>query len=283
MWYALRVLETPGPPFYDGPQAELFGEIFDALRNIGREGFLDSDDTAALDEYHPLGRGATLALAELAGVSEGEDVLDVGAGLGGAGRVLARYYGAKVVAIDATPRYNALNEVLNDRTRLEDRITVKRGDARRMPVAGPTFDVTWTQALWQDIEDKHRLAAELHRVTVPGGRLAIFEVVTGPGGEMHYPLPWADGPEASFPIDAGEMRKLLFRANFTEIEWLQGPEVVAAAKAAVDKEYGAKRGDGLDGVDLGLVVPNFVQRVMTLGRNVEEGRIDLVMGVLRRD
>src|SRR5687767_1461727 len=120
MWYPYGVLQTPGPPFYDGDQAELFGEIFDALRNIGREGFLDSDDMAALDEYHPLGRGATLALAELAKVSEGEEVIDVGAGLGGAARVLARYYGAKVTALDATPRFNALNEVFTDRSRLED-------------------------------------------------------------------------------------------------------------------------------------------------------------------
>jgi SAM-dependent methyltransferase len=283
MWYPYCVLQTPGPPFYDGDQAELFGEVFDALRNIGREGFLDSDDMAALDEYHPLGRGATLALAELAKISEGEEVLDVGAGLGGAARVLARYYGAKVTALDATPRYNALNEVFTDRSRLEDKVKIMRGDAQRMPIAGPTFDVAWTQALWQDIPDKLRLVNELHRVIVPGGRLALFEIVTGPGGDMHYPLPWADSPAESYPMDAGEMRKMLFRAEFTEIEWRQGEEVVAAAKEEVDKVYGAKKGEGLSGVDLTLLVPNFVKRVATLGRNVAEGRIDLVQAVLRRD
>lgn len=283
MWYVFPVLEAPGPPFYDGPQAELFGTVFDALRNIGREGFLDSDDTAALDEYHPLGRGATLALAELAGVSEGEEVIDVGAGLGGASRVLARYYGAKVTSLDATQRFCALNTVLCDRSQLEDRVRVMHGDARLMPISGPTFDVAWTQALWQEVEDKERLAAELHRVIVPGGRLALFELVSGPGGEMHYPLPWADGPEESFPISSGDMRKLLFRAEFTEIEWREGADVVASAKEATDKVYGMKAGGGLPGVDLSLLVPRFAERVATLGRNVEEGRIDLVQGVLRRD
>ena len=283
MWYVFAVLHEPGPPFYDGSQPEFFGRVFDALRDIGRVGFLDSDDMAALDEYHPLGRGATLALANLAGVAEDEDVIDVGAGMGGASRVLARYYGAKVTSLDPTPRFNALNEVLCDRSELEERVKVIRGDARRMPISGPTFDVAWTQALWQEIEDKERLASELHRVVVPGGRLALFEVVTGPGGEMHYPLPWADGPERSFPISSAEMRKLLFRAEFTEIAWKEGAEVVAAAKDATDAVYGAKAGAGLKGVDLSLVVPRFGQRVATLGRNVQEGRIDLVMGVLRRD
>jgi len=283
MWYVFLMLQEPGPPFYDGPVPELFGTVFDALRDIGRVGFLDSDDMAALDEYHPLGRGATLALAELAGVKAGEDVIDVGAGLGGASRVLARYYGAKVTALDATPRFNALNEVFCNRSQLEDSVRVMRGDARRMPISGPTFDVAWTQALWQDIEDKERLAAELHRVLVPGGRLALFEVVSGPGGEMHYPLPWADGPEASFPISSGEMRKLLFRAEFTEIAWKEGDEVVADSTKAAEAVYGAKAGAGLPGVDLGLLVPNFAKRVATLGRNVQEDRIGLVQGVLRRD
>ena len=283
MWYLFPVLYQPAPPFYDGDQSELFGVVFDALRNSGRVGFLDSDDMAPLDEYHPLGRSATLALADLAGVSPGEQVIDVGAGLGGAGRVLARYHGAKVTALDATPRFNALNEVFCDRSRLEDKVKVMRGDARRMPISGPTFDVAWTQALWQEIEDKERLAAELHRVVVPGGRLALFEIVSGPGGELHYPLPWADGPETCFPMESGEMRKLLFRAEFKEKAWLEGREVLAAAKEAVDGAYGAKKGEGLEGVDLRLIVHGLTERMATLTRNIEENRIGLVMGVLSRE
>lgn len=283
MWYVLAVLHEPGPSFYAGDQAELFGVVFDALRDIGRVGFLDSDDMAGLDEYHPLGRGATFALADLAGVKAGEHVLDVGAGLGGAARVLARYYDARVTALDATPRFCQLNRVFCDRSQLEDKIRVMRGDARGMPISGPTFDVVWTQALWQDVEDKERLAGELHRVLLPGGRLALFEVVTRPGGELHYPLPWADSARESFPTSAGEMRKTLFRAEFTELVWKEGADVVADAKAAVERTYGAKAGAGLEGVDLRLLMPDFHRRVATLGRNVEEDRIGLVMGVLRRD
>lgn len=277
------MLQEPGPPFYEGSQPELFGIVFDALRDIGRQGFLDSDDMAALDEYHPMGRAATLSLADLAQVAAGEKVLDVGAGLGGPSRVLARYYGARVTALDPTLRFNALNRVFCDRSQLEDKVTVMRGDARRMPISGPTFDVAWTQALWQDVDDKERLVSELYRVVVPGGRLAMFELVTGPGGEPHYPLPWADGPEESFPMAAGEMRKLLFRAEFTELVWKEGPDVVAGVKEAVDGVYGMKAGGGLPGVDLSLLMPDFARRVTTLGRNVEEDRIGLVQGVLRRD
>ena len=281
MWYAFPVLEQPAPNFYDGP--ELFEPVFDALRNNVRTGGIDSDDLAALDEYHPLGRSATFALADLAGIAEGEQVLDMGAGLGGASRVLARYYGATVTALDATRRFCSINRVFNDRAELDHRIEVVAGDAVQLTYIDRSFDVVWTQALWQDIEDKERLAFQAHRVLRPGGRLALFELVAGPGGELHYPVPWADDPERSFLPTSRDLRRLLFEAGFREKVWREGPEVVSACQEAVAGMYGAKLGGGLPGVDLTLVMPDFHKRAATLGRNVEEDRIGLVQGLLSRD
>ena len=281
MWYPFPVLELPAQTFYDGP--ELFEPVFDALRDNIRTGGIDSDDLAALDEYHPLGRSATFALADLAGVAQDEQVLDMGAGLGGASRVLARYYGASVTALDVTRRFCSINRVFNNRAELDHRIEVVTGDAVRLSYIDRSFDVVWTQALWQDIEDKQTLAFQAHRVLKPGGRLALFELVAGPGGELHYPVPWADDPEHSFLPTSRDLRRLLFEAGFREKVWREGPEVVSACREAVAGMYGMKLGGGLPGVDLTLVMPDFHRRAATLGRNVEEGRIDLVQGLLTRD
>ena len=59
--------------------------------------------------------------------------------------------------------------------------------------------------------------------------------------------------------------------------------MLACAKEAVEGVYGMKAGGGLQGVDLSLIVPRFAHRLATLARNIEEDRIGLVMGVLRRD
>ena len=281
MWYPFPVLEQPPPNFYDGP--ELFGPVFDALRANIRTGGIDSDDLAALDEYHPLGRSASFALADVAGISEGEKVLDMGAGLGGASRVLARYYGAEVTALDATRRFCSINRVFNNRAELDHRITVVAGDAVQLTYIDRSFDVVWTQALWQDIEDKERLAAGAHRVLKPGGRLALFELVAGPGGDLHYPVPWADSADTCFLPTARDLRRLLFDVGFRERVWREGAEVVSACQEAVAGMYGMKLGGGLPGVDLTLVVPDFHQRTATLGRNVQEERIGLVQAVLTRD
>ena len=140
--------------YEDGP--ELAGVVLDALRESGREvDPLDPDDLAGLDEFHGLGRAATLTMADLARISEGERVLDVGAGIGGPARTLAVRLGALVTALDPTRRFCDLNEELCRRSRLDDKIEVVCGDARRMPIGDGQFDVVWTQAVWPNIDDKH--------------------------------------------------------------------------------------------------------------------------------
>src|SRR5262245_51393617 len=94
--------------YYDGP--DLIEVVFDAVREAGLDpDRLDLAELAALDEFHALGRPATIALAELVGVEPGISVLDVGAGVGGPARVLADRYGVSVTAFDATERFCRLN------------------------------------------------------------------------------------------------------------------------------------------------------------------------------
>lgn len=51
----------------------------------------------------------------------------------------------------------------------------------------------------------------------PGGTLAIYDVLAGPTGPVHFPVPWARTPDASFLVTPDELRSLLEGAGF-EIE-----------------------------------------------------------------
>ena len=262
--------------FYDGPDLE--SVVFDALRAAGRPlDPLDSDDLAALDEFHALGRAGTLAMVELTGVSAGERVLDVGAGIGGPSRMLARHCGASVTALDPTARFCRLARVLNERCGLAERVTVVHGDGVTLPFADASFDLVWTQAVWQSVEDKAALGAEIRRVLRPGGRLTLFEVVSTTDDELHYPVPWADRPEQSFVVSEHELRATLTDADLKPLHWLTGEAVQAAIGAAFAS--GALP-PAVSGVGLDLLLPDYEARMAGLARNVEGGRITIVMAVL---
>jgi ubiquinone/menaquinone biosynthesis C-methylase UbiE len=267
----------PALEYYDGPDLEpvVLGALREAGRDVER---LAPDDLAQLDEFHALGRPATLAQAEMAELAEGERVLDLGAGIGGPSRVLARHFGARVTALDPTERFCALNEAITARTGLADRIQIVRGDARELPFADGSFDLVWTQAVLQNIEDKARVAAEVRRVLAPGGRWALFEVAAGPGGALVYPVPWGDGPEHSFLLSAAELRATLESAGLPAREWRSMPEAQAAIMAATSDAE--RMASGVDGISLALVMPNFEARMGSLAQNVGEGRIELVQAVV---
>ncbi len=267
--------------YENGP--ELAPVVLDALRETGREvDPLAPDDLAALDEFHGLGRAATLTMAGLAGISEGERVLDVGAGIGGPARTLAVQLGALVTVLDPTRRFCDLNEELCRRSRLDDKIEVVCGDARRMPIGDGEFDVVWTQAVWPNIDDKHAMLSEMHRVLKEGGRLALYEVVSGPErGDLQYPVPWANGPAESFLATPEDLRRLTESAGFAVREWLEGPELIAR----IGTTAGSGRPGmttGVDGVTLALVMPDFDARMAGLALNVENQRIGIVMAVFSR-
>ena len=263
--------------FYDGPDLE--GVVLDALRAAGRPiDPLDSDDLAAMDEFHALARAGTLALAELADVTASDRVLDVGAGIGGPSRALTRHFGAEVTALDPTERFCRLARALNQRCGLADRIAVVKGDGRSLPFEDRSFDLIWTQAVWQSIEDKASVTAEIHRVVRPGGRLAMLEVIRLGSDELHYPVPWADGPAENFVASAEEFAATLGGAGFETVRWLVGEDVQAAIAAAAS---GRLMATGVPGIGLELLMPDYEARMGGLARNVETGRIGLALALFQ--
>jgi len=268
--------KTPLDYYDDGP--ELTDTIFDALREAGLDTErLDLDELAALDEFHALGRAATLALAELSGIRTGETVLDVGAGIGGPARVLAHRYGADVTALDGSARFCRAGERLCAATGLEDRVEVVCADALSLPFEDESFDVVWTQALLQNIEDKPTLLAEFRRVLRAGGRWALFEVLSGPGGAVHFPVPWGDGPRESFLVAGRQLRGMAEAAGFAPQLWNQGEDTLGPI-ASAGREVPVRSDDR--GLGLHLLMPEFEARMAGLARNVGERRIELVQAVL---
>ena len=73
---------------------------------------LTPDDLTPVDEFHGGQRPATIRLAELAGFTGTERVLDVGSGIGGPSRFLASRYGCRVTGIDLTAEFCRVAEML---------------------------------------------------------------------------------------------------------------------------------------------------------------------------
>ena len=200
---------------------DLATRILEALRTAGKDpDALATADLTPVDQLHARGRGATLELARLAGITSGMRVLDVGGGLGGPARTLASEFGCDVEVLDLTEEFCRAGEVLTARTGLDDRVSFQHGDALEMPYPAAGFDVAWMQHSSMNIPDKERLYTEIHRVLRPRGRLALHEILAGPVSPIHLPVPWARDPALSHLRPPAQTRALLRETGFRELAWI---------------------------------------------------------------
>lgn len=203
--------------FYTGP-GELLAAISSALDAAGVDrSALRPAGLGAVDEFHIRGRRATLEIIEALGLTADSQVLDLGSGLGGPARTLAEMTGCTVTGVDLTPEFCQVATALSEWTGLSGRTRFHVGDATATGLPDESVDAAMTVHVAMNISDKHALYAEAFRVLRPGGRLVVYDVLQGEGGEVHYPVPWAADPSTSFPATLEDMRRLLPSAGFDVI------------------------------------------------------------------
>jgi SAM-dependent methyltransferase len=262
-------------------QVELERIIFLALEYDGIDlERLALDDLAPIDEFHIRGAEATIELAEEIGLGQGMQVLDVGSGLGGPSRRLASVYGCHVTGLDLTEAFCRAAKALSARLGLDHLVSYRTGNALDMPFGDISFDVLWTQHVAMNIAKKNQLYTEIYRVLKPGGRLAIYDAIAGPGGEVYFPIPWARDPSISFLVTNEKLRHFLDQAGFTIISWRNTTEAGLAwfrEKSAHIKKHGRSA--------LGyhiLLGEDFPQMTRNQLRSLNENRMALLQVIAER-
>lgn len=260
--------------------ADLIQRIRSALVQAGKS--LDSltlEDLAPVDQFHTRGLAATRELIAFAGVKAGWRVLDVGSGLGGPARVLASDKKCQVVGVDITREFCETATELSRWTGLRDVTEFRHGDATALPFDDRHFDLAMTMQIQMNIQDKRRFYGEIFRVLKPGGRFVFQDIMAGPGGPIHLPVPWATRPEMSHLMPIGALRETLKDAGF-QVEALDDTSEEALAWRR--KQPAAA---GLAPSVLGIHVvmgEQFSLMQANQVRNLEEHRVTFVRGAARR-
>ena len=194
---------------------QLLDLIKNGLREIGKS--IDSvtiEDLAPVDEFHIGGRTATEHLVQQLGFGASDILLDIGCGLGGASRFIAKNYGNSVTGIDLTDDFVSVGNTLTNWVGLDQSVSLRQGSALSMPFDDAMFEGAYMLHVGMNIESKDILFSEISRVLKPGSRFGIYDVMRMSEGALTYPVPWASEENSSFLAAPEVYSALLESAGF---------------------------------------------------------------------
>jgi SAM-dependent methyltransferase len=260
---------------------DLISRIFSVLENAGVD--LDNltiDSLGPMEELHLGGRMATLELGRLAQLDEKTHVIDVGCGIGGPARALAHNFGCRVAGVDLTEEFCLAAGTLTKKIGLSDKVDIHYGNALDLPFPDNTFDLAWMQHASMNIADKKALFLEIARVLKPGGKIALYEIFSGPNPIEYFPVPWAGDSSLCFLPDEMEVKDDLKSAGFESVLWDDVTREIYGLQRRIIERILANGWPPLNpGILLG---PKFNDMAVNLMKNLEEDRLKVIRAVLRR-
>ncbi len=134
------------------------------------------------DDIRTASRKTVDHMAAKLGPIDGKRGIDLGAGYGGAARVLAAEHGAHVTCLNLSEVENDRNRALTAAAGLSDKVDVVDGSYDAMPFEDESFDFAWSQDAILHAPDREAVLDEVARVLKPGG---LF---------IHHDPMQADGP-----------------------------------------------------------------------------------------
>ncbi|WP_421990713.1 methyltransferase domain-containing protein [Qipengyuania sp.] len=161
--------------YYDSPDAD------DFYRQIwgGEDIHVGLYETTS--DIRTASRKTIERIAQKLGPLDGKHIVDLGSGYGGAARVLASEYGARVTCINLSTKENARNRELTEAAGLSDRISILDGSFDDMPFEEGIFDVAWSQDAILHAPDREKVLDEVARVLKPGGLFAFTDPMQADG------------------------------------------------------------------------------------------------------
>lgn len=258
--------------YYDSADADRFYFEIWGGEDI-HVGLYESEDQPIRDASR---RTVDHMLGVLGPLRSSDRVLDMGAGYGGAARVLADQAGARISCLNLSETQNARNRQLCARGGYAG-IEVVHGNFEHLPFEDGTFHAVWCQDAILHSGRRQRVIEEVARVLRPGGRFVFTD-----------PMQKADAPrEALQPIyDRIHLDSLASFDFYREAAASAGLEVVSMEDLTpqLTTHYGRVRAELESRRDalVSSISADYIDRMLTgLGHWVRAGEAgQLAWGVM---
>lgn len=179
----------------------LFNTIIQKLIELGYDlEQLSHLDLTPIDQLHSAGIESTQLIFQHSNFKQGQNIIDIGCGLGGPARYVANNFNVNVTGIDLTTEFIDVGNKLSKKVNLDELVNLILGDAQSLPeIEDKTYHHAYTMHAGMNIKNKLKCYKEAHRLLKNNGTLMIFDITLAKQNtRLNFPLPWADEQSYSF-------------------------------------------------------------------------------------
>ncbi|QTA83774.1 SAM-dependent methyltransferase [Desulfonema limicola] len=260
----------------------IMDSIIQGLKAKGKDiNNLKPEDLTPVDEFHTRGRISTMELAELFEFKPGLKVLDVGCGIGGSARYIARTFSCHVVGTDLIQEYMDAASQLAELVGMSEHVSFKQGNALELPFDSGSFDLVVTEHVQMNLKDKNKFYNEIARVLNSKGSMLFHDVFQGAGnGKPYYPVPWDEDGTISSLLTQEEAKEIIANAGFEVKKWIDktrdSSDSFKTAAARVQKS-------GHPPLGLHILMGDTAKdKVVNMSKNLEEQKLSIVQGLAEK-
>ena len=261
---------------------QIMDSIIQGLKAKGKDiNNLKPEDLTPVDEFHTRGRISTMELASLFEFQPGLKVLDVGCGLGGSARYIARTYSCYVVGTDLIQEYMDAATHLAKLVGMSEHVSFKQGNALDLPFDSGSFDLVWTEHVQMNLKDKNKFYNETARVLNANGSLLFHDVFQGMSMKKpYYPVPWDEDGSISSLVTQEQAKEIMAEAGFQIKKWIDKTRDSAASfKTAAGKVQKS----GLPPLGLHILMGDSAKdKIINMSKNLEQQRLSIVQGLAQK-
>jgi SAM-dependent methyltransferase len=147
----------------------------------------------------PGGADHVLQMVKPMTLTSAKSMLDIGCGLGGATRAIAKTFGTWVVGLEASAALAAAGMEASEMAGMAKKAPIQHFDPATIELPGKKYDAVCVRNVFPNVEDKTRLLMQVEQSLRPGGSMLISDFTVRDSGVTSAALKAWSGAEDGTP------------------------------------------------------------------------------------
>ncbi len=136
----------------------------------------------------PGGADHVLQMVKPMTLTSAKSMLDIGCGLGGATRAIAKTFGTWVVGMEASPALATAGMMYSEMAGLAKKAPIQHFDPATIEFPAKKYDAVCLRNIFSSLADKHRLLVQAEKALRPGGSILVSDFAFADPGASSAPF-----------------------------------------------------------------------------------------------